>query len=116
MYEKNPFGFQINVEKEKQRIVFYLAGPDTRYNGKEYMIEKDEIEKFCQALKENFRLYQEKKASGSLKNIPGAMGMTIRFGLVEGVCFGGVYGKIRSEKKLEECISYIEKMQEELVS
>ena len=108
---ENPFGIKITVEKEKQRVVFYMAGPDKRYNGKEYILEKEEMGEFCFALEKNFELYLKKKAEGNLQPIPGKMGMTIRFGLVEGVCFGGIYGQIRSEKKLRECISYILKIQ-----
>ncbi|MBQ4524175.1 MAG: hypothetical protein IJA10_14700 [Lachnospiraceae bacterium] len=111
---ENPFGFKITVEKEKQRVVFYMAGPDRRYNGKEYILEKEEMDEFCSALEENFELYLKKKAEGNLQLIPGKMGMTIRFGLVEGVCFGGIYGQIRSEKKLRKCISYISQMKKDI--
>ncbi|MBQ3514547.1 MAG: hypothetical protein IJA32_12265 [Lachnospiraceae bacterium] len=112
MEQENPFGFKITVEKEKERVVFYMAGPDRRYNGKEYVLKKEEIDEFCASMVENFELYQLKKKEGNLKGIPGKMGMTIRFGLVEGVCFGGVYGQIHSEKKLKQCINYIRQIQE----
>ena len=94
--------------------MFELAGTDKRYNGKEYILEKEEMGEFCFALEKNFELYLKKKAEGNLQPIPGKMGMTIRFGLVEGVCFGGIYGQIRSEKKLRACISYILKIQRDM--
>ena len=110
MDQSNPFGFKIIEEKEKHRIVFYMVGPDQRYNGREYILKKEKMNEFCEALLENYELYLKEKTKGTLNSISGKMGMTIRFGLIEGICFGGIYGQIRSEKKLMECISYIKEI------
>lgn len=111
---ENPFGFKITVEKEKQRIIFYMAGPDKRYNGKEYLLKKEKIEEFYFAFRENFELYLKMKEEGIRKTVQGKMGMTIRFGVIEGVCFGGVYGQIRSEKRLNECLLFLREVQKEM--
>jgi hypothetical protein len=108
--EKLPFGTgDLIVTKDTFYIEFYFSGPDLRHNGTFKRINKDEIDLYIKAYKENWKKYEElqtfkEKIGGEFTTV-GQMNMQITIGgWRNGVCIDSYHLPLRSEKEISSLI------------
>lgn len=90
-------------------LSFEQQGPDTRYKKRPFQVSNMEWRNYCQALCNNFVLYEQKKAEGNEQMIQGEYGQWIRFGFQEGVCLFEKNLPVKKREKLESIVKEIEK-------
>ena len=93
--EKTDCGATLKVNKKRWEIEYYYHGPDGRFNGAFFIIYSEEIEKYKQALINNFVTFTELKAvlpPDGEYSVDGEEGMKISVGkLFNGVSIHSYY-------------------------
>jgi len=106
--EKLPCGGTLEVTAQGFRIHYYFPGPDMRHNGTLVDVPGAEVEAYMNAFAENWREFQQLKASipvGGQFQRAGRKGMQIRIGpFREGVCLEMYHMPIRTEAELQSVI------------
>lgn len=105
--EKLPTGGELVISAKNWKISYYFPGPDARYNGTFTTIYSSEIDDYISAWRNNFKKYKDLKdilPSGGNSDYPGEKGMSIRFGLCEGVCLITYHMPIRNKADLDAVI------------
>ena len=109
--EKLPFGKgALIVTKNSYIIQFYFSGLDSRYNGTILNIEKNEIDNYIDAYKENREKYLKLKLMkdqlGNEFSTTGILGMKINIGgPCEGVCIKSYHMPIKTDIEYSSLIS-----------
>lgn len=112
IYEKKlACGGTLVVLKHRWYVAFEEQGPDSRYKKKPFQIADKEIKNFCNQLKRNFDLYEEKKAQGDFTMIRGEGGQWIRFGVREGVCIFDQSYPIKRREMLSSILEELEQVE-----
>lgn len=89
-------------------IVYYFEGPDKRYSGDVVTIQGSQIDAYIEAWKNNFEKYLKLKATIPVESnfeTKGECGMSIRIGVLEGVCLKSVYMSVRSQNRLDSLVA-----------
>lgn len=97
-------GGDLKVTANSWKISYYFPGPDGRYNGTFVYVNDKDIDAYIAAWKNNFAKFQQLKTllpQGGNSDYPGDMGMSIRFGVFEGVCIRSYHLPINTQEKLD---------------
>ncbi len=97
-------GGNLKVTANSWKISYYFPGPDGRYNGTFVYVNDKDIDAYIAAWKNNFAKFQQLKSllpQGGNSDYPGDMGMSIRFGVFEGVCIRSYHLPINTQEKLD---------------
>jgi len=105
-------GGKLKVSSSGWEIEYYFAGPDLRYNGTFKRIYGNEIDKYINAWRNNFKKYQDLRESipsGGDFSTSGEMGMTIRIGgWRDGVCLTSYEMPLNTQKQIDDVIAEYE--------
>jgi len=108
--EELPSGGTFTINDGKGwNISYYTPGPDRRYNGHYYTLYGDEIDKYINAWKENFKKYVDMKsvfkANGTYSTI-GLCNMCINIGgYHDGVSLDLWQKPVNQKKEIEQIIA-----------
>lgn len=105
-------GGELIVTENNWYISYYFPGPDRRYNGTFFSVRSNDIDKYIQAWKNNFKKYVELKATLSLNGTfetAGEAGMKICIGgFREGVRIDGWHMNIQEQTKIDKIVTEYE--------